>query len=206
LSLVIVLLAAGLTPPQVDDRFLNSLLAHVPAQAADGVLIQIEMVVRPDGTVQSCDIKKAIGQALVKERVCPFALRQRLRPAKVADGTTSYGVYRAPLWAFDTESRKGRSVLNQRLAEDMTLVVNRVPKGITAEETLPFAVLVEPQGNVSSCEPKTNLPEPIVRLICDRVTHILMPVVSDDSGRPAPYITRFTVSFVLQAPGDLPAR
>jgi hypothetical protein len=161
------------------------------------VRVQSRLTIAPDGRVHRCEIEESSGIASVDNLTCDLARRRALfEPARSADGSVVYGIYRsAVIWA---------SVPVKPLPSgQLTVRMNPVPKGVHLPAVVHVAFAVDAMGQVSTCvdEPpifdgmKRNNPR-LVPLACEQVQmHFSAPPARDGEGTPVPSIQDIDVLF-----------
>ena len=160
-----IALAAQLSAPipkEVWFKNSDTPLAELSKMGAARVLIRI--TVDPSGALLSCDVEESSGNNPVDERACKVT-RQRARfsPARSAEGTATYGVLRLPvLWLMSPMEVPPRG--------DMTVFVDRLPRGLKSPETVLLTFAADAKGHISACAAdRRNRVPALVPLACDQL-------------------------------------
>lgn len=157
--------------------------------------------VRPDGSVERCDVEQSSGNATVDSATCRIMLtKTAFEPARGPDGSALFGVVRqvviwAPYGALHLDPRGS-----------FKFEVARLPHGFRLPYAVQVAFAVDEQGHISSC---LRQPVPgeigwntdVVRLACERLLdgRTVAPA-TNDAGVAVPSIQDASVLFV-KAPG-----
>ena len=149
--------------------------------------MRTRLTVRPDGTVQGCEVEKGTGHRALERYVCAmFEQRAKFRPAIWIDGSPSYGVFRFTfkIYRGDRHSSKPDPV-------DLEAMVDRKTyAGVPAIVHVAFAVDQDGRtGDCSSVAPFstgiTANPPILVPFACDAVSRRYVPKAArDDAGAP----------------------
>lgn len=194
-----ILGASALFVPSMSVREATDLqrhLEHWGKTVAAAALI--EAVVRPDGTIQSCNTKAVVGDADMAADMCQWFLRYRVKPGKLGDGTKVYSVMTSVMMGFEPGTAAADRVIRNRPdVVDISLFVNRLPKGARPGQIQSAVVRIEADGKVSECEPRSKVPTDLAPALCAHARQVVMPIVIDDDGRPVTYVRSFGVRFEL---------
>jgi hypothetical protein len=198
MSIAGVIGASALFVPAMGMREATALQRYLEHWGNRAAAALIEAVVRPDGTIQSCNTKVVVGHAGMATDMCRWFLNYRVKPGKLGDGTKVYSVIRAVTMGFEPGTAAAAGVISQRPSvAELNLSVNRLPKGVRAGEIQSAALRVEADGRVSECEAKSGAAPDLMSLICGEARKITMPAVIDESGHPVTYVRRLGITFEL---------
>jgi TonB family protein len=161
--------------------------------------VLLRVVVSPDGILRTCDVEESSGDAKLDEYTCRLTRkRAKFRAAKWLDGSPAYGVYRVPVvWLVPKNSGEFR----KRLAPDVVLNVDRLPKGVGSPATVSVVLAVDEQGRPSFCDakfrPKTSIAEQgLGPLACREVLKAYTAIPpKDDNGKPVRSVQAGSVLF-----------
>jgi TonB family protein len=160
-----ITLAAQLSAPLSKEMWFKGTDTPVAQLAKIGhARVLIRITVDPNGALLGCNVEESSGDALIDGLACKLT-RQRARfvPARASDGSPSYGVRRLPVhWLISPEPLP--------LQGDMTVLVNRLPKGLKSPAVVLVAFAADSQGRISSCgaDDKNRTPE-LVAMACEQL-------------------------------------
>jgi hypothetical protein len=120
--------------------------------------------------------------------------RARFKPAKWADGSAAYAIYRSTvLWADQTAFRYSTPV-------DVEITVSRMPKGVRAPMKLTVNFVVDANGTRSSCEaPESHSNPTLVSVACQQILANYPAIAAkNQTGATVRSIQNATVSFVTK--------
>lgn len=163
--------------------------------------VYLRMTVRPDGSLQSCQVENGGGDPSLAAFTCAITLkRAKFEPARWADRSPAYGVYRwAVTWAV------GSPPPPQFMLGDLELEVDRLPKGERSPSFVRVMFAVDASGNTSGCSAQPpvfrhekNNPE-LVPIACRELlkTYRATPA-RDDAGNVVQSVQTGTVKFEKQ--------
>lgn len=171
-------------------------LALIPEGVARRVAVRA--VVRPDGTLQRCEIEATSGAPKVDAYTCGL-IRKRARysPARWNDGSPTFGVVRLSVIWLVGDARPPMDV-----PDDLGIAVNQLPKGLRSPTSVRAIFAADEQGRPSSCiaEPATagaQKSDPaLVTLACAQLIAAYRAIpVSDDNGQPVRSVQNASVGF-----------
>lgn len=161
--------------------------------------VYLRMTVRPDGSIQNCEVENDGGDPKLAAYTCVLTLkRAKFEPAVWSDGSPAYGVYRwAPTWAVGSPPPPNFAL------GDLELEVDRLPKGQRSPAFVSIMFAVDPTGSPSSCSaipPSSRYhrinPE-LVPIACDQWIRSFKAVpAKDDAGNVVQSVQTGTVKFV----------
>ena len=161
--------------------------------------VHLRVTVRPDGSLQNCEVENDGGDAKLAAYTCILTLkRAEFEPAMWSDGTASYGVYRtAPTWAV------GSPPSPNSVPGDLELDVDRLPKGEKSPAFVTIMFAVDISGNPSSCSavpPRSRRdrsdPE-LVSIACEQwIKSLKATPAKNDAGEAVPSVQTGSVKFV----------
>jgi hypothetical protein len=102
-------------------------------------------VVRPDGSLQACEVEVGSGLPQLDQVTCQLISRRgRFRPARWIDGSPSYGVHRMPvIWAMEPPAPS--------FPADIELTVQQMPRGVRSPATVIVAFAADATGRPLAC-------------------------------------------------------
>jgi TonB family protein len=155
--------------------------------------VAYRLTVRPDGTIQNCQVEVTSGVKKFDQLTCRLAQRRaRFNPASSSDGRPSYGVFRSSImWAVNPPGSYARPV-------DAELKVNTLPKGERSPVAIGVIFAVDKEGNPSSCSAERAKAHPVlVRIACGEITRSYKAIpATEDSGAPVPSVQNALVTIV----------
>ena len=189
------LVAAQVTPEDFDRGFARGVF-----QLAQGRTdIALQLFVSPVGEVEGCSIISTNWTQRAADRACERLIGKKLsQAAKTADGTPVHGTALFALMARPAGSRP-RPLTR---AADLTVSLASLPEDANGKVTVGVLVLVDSQGAIIECsaDPVAEAAKPaFVTVACEQLKPIRAPVRNGTDGNPVPYVTDFTVEFVVDA-------
>lgn len=157
------------------------------------------MTVRPDGSLQNCEVENDGGDAKLAAYTCALTLkRAKIQPAMSEDGSSVYGVYRwAPTWAV------GSPPSPDFARGDLELEVDRLPKGEKSPAFVTIMFAVDTSGNPSSCSATPpsyrfhRINPELVPIACEQWIKSFKAVpAKDDTGNSVRSVQTGTVKFI----------
>lgn len=159
----------------------------------------IRLTVRPDATLQTCEVEDNGGDPKLGAFSCELAMqRARFAPARWIDGSPTYGVYRRTVtWAIDFPPPA------KSLRGDLEIKVSSFPKGERSPTFVRVMFASAASGELSSC---TALPPAIpshqnnptlVPAACEELikTYTALPA-RDGTGSAVPSVQNAVVKFI----------
>jgi TonB family protein len=160
-------------------------------------LVWLRLTIRPDGTLRSCEIEESSGEPGLDSYTCDLTRsRAQFRPARLADGTQTYGVYRVPiLWSLEPAFPDPEG--------DLMLTVNALPRGVRSPQFLRLALAVDAAGHIGECAsqppPFRDAPPNNTKLVSIACAQLLKDYTAtpalDDDGKPVASIQIASVVF-----------
>ncbi len=157
------------------------------------------VTVAPDGHVVRCEIEATSGIASLDKHTCAIIQqRARFAPARLSDGSTSYGVHRNVVtWNIDARQ------MSLADTADLQLSVDHLPEGLKSPSTVRVMFAVDTFGKVSSCVASPTLfpggpPNSLtlVQLACDQLLRTYTPKPARNAtGNAVPSVQDARVSF-----------
>jgi hypothetical protein len=124
--------------------------AYVQLEGTTRVVLT-RTVLKPDGTLDRCDVERTSGDAKLDAFTCALVVRRgKYTAARWLDGSPVYGVDRIPVtWAIEGSARPD-------FPADMELSLGQFPKGTHAGAVVRISVAADEAGRPVSCaaEPK----------------------------------------------------
>lgn len=203
----IALAAAQIHAPVPQNRKALFAAGDFPASVAARLRtgfwqVGVQLTIRPDGSIQSCDISATSGVAELDRRSCDI-LHQRGRFAAASlNSVPAYGVYRTTIgWALSNGPPPGPPPLVGN--PDMELLVQSLPAGFKSPVSVRVMFAVDSVGRLSSCtaEPGPSLEHAVdapalVPVACEQLMQAFRPnPVKDASGNAIPSIQDAVVRF-----------
>lgn len=193
--LLLAVVAAQLSSAQPEYIWFSNSDTPVAELAEKGTLrVLLRLTIPPDGRVHRCEIEQSSGNPRIDQYTCDLTRRRaQFRPARGADGTETYGVYRVPVvWTLKRPKLP--------VARDVTLVAKPRPRGLRLPATVRLIFAVDSAGKISNCTGsppglgrEVNEPR-LIPMACDALLkgYVTRPA-SDDAGRPVPSIQNGSV-------------
>lgn len=151
------------------------------------VAMWYEAFVAPDGTIEGCEVRAAIGDARSARAVCKEIVGLKAMPAVGSDAKPTYGTYVGALNFADNLDR-----LPEGSPADMTIQAKGLPGGKNARVAL--TVAVGPDGKAVSCWADDGFAA-LGRTACDQVKAAELPVRKSKAGAAVSYLSQMTVAF-----------
>jgi hypothetical protein len=175
------------TPTNLHDWFVvNDFPPYLGARSPHLWLVPIRIDVSPDGAIKNCIAEASSGEPYLDKRTCDLVRKRAIfTPARWADGSAAYGVYRTGVnWVV----MDAPQTLPKLYYPDLELSVNALPSGSSAS-VVRVMFSVDEQGRASSCiaepgggiERADNLPS-LVPIACEELLKSYTPVPAKDSG------------------------
>lgn len=136
------------TPLHADSWFGPNDVPVVNINSKGLIWVGYGITVDPDGQADNCRVEYSSGDQTTDRFVCATVLKHaRFLPARNADGTATYGVYRDSIswWSGDNPDP------NALPDADVELTVDRMPDHAHAPADVRVAFTVDPSGKASSC-------------------------------------------------------
>ena len=166
----------------------------IPGKKVFGLEL-FRVTVTPEGKPQDCKIEVTAGTPELDKLTCEQVMaRGQFKPARWADGTRAYAVYRNNvLWA-DADS------FDYQRPMDVRIEVNDLPRGMHSPVDFSVDFAVAADGKISQCETADRTIDPaLVSIACDQVTQSYPAVPARDAGgRPVASIQNVKVAFVVK--------
>ena len=190
-----IALAAQITPVQPlrpDSWFLawDFPLDQLPQSGIGTVFYRA--TVAPDGRIVRCEVEASSGEpALDKSTCAAVTSKGRFKPAKWADGTPSYGVYRSKVtWSTEDYGSYISPI-------DVELTVNKLPAGVVSPAKFTMIFAADENGKASSCMPEDkNMDATLAEIACrSLVQNYVAAPARDKSGKAVASVQQGTVVF-----------
>jgi hypothetical protein len=180
----------ALAVPASGAELASKIERKVSAEAEFNGLVGMwyEAFVAPDGSIEACTVRGAIGDARAARKVCDEIVGRTVKPAVGSDARPTYGVYVGALNFADNIDNLPPS------APDMTIQAKGLPGGKGARVGL--TVVVDADGKVSSCWPDGAYTA-LSRTACDQVQTAALPVRKSKAGAAVRYTSPLVVEFEL---------
>jgi hypothetical protein len=121
--------------------------------------VRTRTTVHPDGTIQGCTVEGGSGDPSLDAYTCSIIQRRaKLQPGTWVDGSHTYAVVRVPVtWSIGRPASK--SELERAYPSDLTLTLDRLPKGAERPTSLALMVAVDESGRVVGCSERPKDPK-----------------------------------------------
>jgi TonB family protein len=156
---------------------------------------RFELMISPDGSIASCKILSSSGHDELDKTTCYLAQKRvKFSPARNADGTPVWGIYRSQaIWAIPDHR------LSARPAPDLEVTLNQLPANTVKPAAVKLAYAVDASGNRSSCTmtpDSLKQPQVLVDVGCKQLleSEDHKPVLGP-SGQPVPAVVTGAVLF-----------
>jgi hypothetical protein len=165
--------------------------------------VGVQLTVRPDGSLQSCDIDRTSGVAELDRRSCDIIhQRAKFAPASL-NGKQVYGIYRTTIgWALADAPVQVPRVDNPEL----DLSVQSLPPPLQPPVVVRVMFAVDAAGQLSSCtaepglslEHANNVPA-LVSIACEQLVATFKPAPPRDAqGTPVASVQDAVIRFSTQ--------
>jgi hypothetical protein len=149
--------------------------------------VRTRTTVGADGTARDCAVEGGSGDPKLDALTCAIILRRaKFTPPKWIDGSSAYGVIRAPVtWAIgDSPSDKEKRTA---YPPDIELEVDKLPAGADSPSDVRLLIAVDVNGKVLGCNEaptmrfdKANNPE-LVPIACDQMKSTFTAIPAKDA-------------------------
>lgn len=182
-----VILAMAL--PQAAAGMDAKVKSDVSADAAQSGLsgMWYEGFAAPDGTIEGCEARVAVGDAAAATKVCDQIVGLRVTPARDAEGHRVYGYFLGSLSFSATVPQMPVSVLRP----DVTVNARGLPEGKRAR--IGVVVSVDGGGKVTACEAGSE--SPLGKVACQQAAGMDLPVGKSKKGAAVAYLRPIIVDF-----------
>jgi hypothetical protein len=177
MELISILAAIALTMPQVEMSAVRGILSGTGSLTTGGRMVGAK--------VRDCRVLSFAGGAAGAERLCQVFERQRLKPAKGAQGAPIHAVFETVIWAHPDE----HSVLPPLPETEplLELSVDRLPTGADNPFLLSLGLVIDEAGSVTSCGAFKEGMEAYSRAACGLLESETFQTLSDRRGNAVPY-------------------
>ena len=206
MSVGLVLLATALSAPRLTPQFDDRLNERYPQWAlhtnrSAGALV--ELVVDPDGRVQSCTLLDTIGSARLAQEMCEETEKMRLLGAQDTEGRPAYGVVHT-LLKFTVDGDELKMVDSAGEPADLELTAEALPQGYERGFVVEVDLLVDAEGSVRHCDEAFGGPPArfaaYTELACGKARELAMKPLAVAGGPAGPYVTRLRARFQPNSP------
>jgi TonB-like protein len=178
----------------------------IEAGASTTRVVYPRIVIRPDGSLQSCVAEISSGDPKLDAYTCALIIkRARWKPATWTDGTPVYGVIRVPVsWMISDAPLSDEDILKTE-TPDLELSVNQLPKGAHSIVDVSLEIAVDQNGRLLTCDEWPHLkndhtkqfPE-LVPVACQQVmTKLSASPPVDPSGQKVRSVQNVSVHFIV---------
>ena len=193
--MISILAAVAITMPQVEMRTVRAILAGSGTVAPHGAIAggRMRALIEPNGDVEDCRLLVYAGEQRSAERLCRLFERQRIKPAKDAQGTPIHALFDTTIWTHPSaDSALPRLPDPEPIFE---LTVERLPPDIPNPFTLAVAMVIDETGRVTTCGALDDASEALSRAACEQMDHAEFDPVTDRKGNAVRHAMMTTVRF-----------
>jgi hypothetical protein len=147
-----------------------------------------EAFAAPDGTIEACRVRVAVGDTAAAAEVCDHIVGLRVTPAKDPEGHRTYGYFLGALSFADNLTQMPVNAL----PADMTIAAKGLPDGKGAR--VGVTVEVGSDGKVLACQP-ANEASALGKVACQQVGGTELPVGKSKAGAAVAYLRPMIVDF-----------
>jgi hypothetical protein len=166
---------------KIEDDVSNEILESGLAR------VWYEAFVAPDGTIEDCSVRGAIGDEDAAEAVCLQVVGRRAKPAIGPDGQPTYGFLRDSINFADNY----RYIPSDAVRPDLALTV---AGALEKPERVTILVAVDAAGQVSDCVGGDQAPG-FVKAACEQAKSLSLPARTAQSGEAVSYLFPMVVEF-----------
>lgn len=163
----------------------------IPGKKGFGLEL-FRVTVKPDGKPQDCKVEVTGGTPELDKLTCQQVMsRGEFKPARWADGTPAYAIYRNNvLWADAPAFDYQRPI-------DIRIEINHLPRGMHPPVSFSVDFAVSPDGKISTCQTADrSIDAALAAIACQQVTQSYPAIpVQDETGKPVASIQNVTVEF-----------
>jgi hypothetical protein len=142
----------------------------------------------PDGTIEACRVRVAVGDAAAATKVCDQIVGRRVMPAHDPEGHKIHGYLLGSLTFADNLPQMPVSTL----PADLTIAAKGLPDGKSAR--IGLTIEVGKDGKVIACQPGGET-SALGAVACQQVDGIEMPVGKSKAGAAVAYLRPMVVDF-----------
>ena len=188
-ALTLAVAAATLALPVPDSGFERTIEIAASREVRDSGLVGMwyEVFVAPDGTIEGCTVRAAVGDGTAAQAVCKALVGKKAEPAVGSDGQPAYGYARGTLNFADNLAPMSADAIEP----DVTISA----RGLDSEaERVGVTVLVGTDGKVAACEPGAGAGG-LWRTACSQVRSMALPIRKAKGGASVNYLYPLIVEF-----------
>lgn len=182
---VILAMALPQAAAGVEDKVKSDVSAEVAQSGLGGMWY--EGFVAPDGTIEACNARVAVGDAAAATKVCDHLVGLQATPARDPKGRKAYGYFFGSFSFSPTVPQMPVGVL----PSDLTIAAKGLPGGKSAR--IGVAVNVGSDGKVTACEAGGE--SPLGKVACQQATGMDLPVGKSKKGKAVAYLRPLIVDF-----------
>lgn len=170
-----------------------------PNQGTD---VQVRLVISAAGVPIRCSRTFPNRPAANADALCSMLqTRTRYAPARDPSGRPAVGVIY--VWSHWNHRRWTGSAMPLWDPVDLSLSVNKMPKGFDDGAIFPLMLHVDPAGKVESCTPSiAGLTTEVTDLLCREAAPIRVIPATNEGGLAVPSVQEFTIRLTLQSTVD----
>jgi hypothetical protein len=191
MTLLPLMAAMALTLPGMGMDQAKALHRQFESSGITGdAVVEVELVVRPDGRIASCDVVRAKGDDRAAAAFCPFVGRTSLSKVARIDGKPAFAKIRTILSSGDN----AREIIREfPKSPDVMLDAASAPVASDAKRYVFVAALVGEDGAIRECNALNDAPALYVDVACRKLGNF--DVMRDETGKPVSYVTSKIVGF-----------
>lgn len=187
-----IMAAAALALPDAGQDFNRSVEREVPREVLKTNVAGIwyQAFVDADGTITKCTVRGILGDTNKAAKACEAVKGKRIEPARV-DGRPVYGVYRGAIVLTESSFRPENAVFEA----DVVLEVQSLPNASRGPVRTDLAVLVGPDGRISSCQYRGGTNSGFAKVACEQAKEVQLPVGRSIGGEAVEYVYPMSFEF-----------
>lgn len=192
MNLLALAAATALTNVGTPPRILHYEQVFTPPKnETAGGMIRALLAFNPRGRVIHCDIVVPSTSARLDAAVCEWLSSAIAVPAKDVTGHAAYSALVVGATAFNQDS------VVTPVNADLSLAVNRLPKGSPVSVLVQATLAVDPTGKVTGCGTTVGIEEqrPLAAAACQMAQRITVKPVLDEAGMAVSSIQQLRVEF-----------
>jgi hypothetical protein len=158
----------------------------------------VELLIDPKGKVVNCKTLTTFEDSKLAKEICQIEAHKRWKAARLADGSSTYGLVRKFSKFFVPGDASADRVAALTHPFDIELFVNRLPGG-ASEVDVKVALVINPQGEIFECASTlAETPPALSDLVCKDQNLLDVKIEFGKSEQPIAYVTSRTVRLQLE--------
>ncbi|MGN6590504.1 MAG: hypothetical protein ACTHKE_09460 [Sphingomicrobium sp.] len=166
--------------------------------------IEVRLTISPDGRLIRCERGFVNGPPQNVDSFCSMLERVQYRPGRDSSGSAVYS--RAYVWSHWSNRRWIGYASPQWSPGDLSLTLNKLPKGFAEDSKVSLALEVDSKGVVGKCavlvSPKAPLAQDVVNLFCREAGAQPVAPTTDQAGNAVPSVQQFIIRVASQKAVD----